>query len=145
MFPTNRVHSIHTFLSYESEDDFEDWEVTKLMLFVPSGTNRYQGPTEKTKLTQTKGKLTNEIVKMINDGLFVYEQVNKVNKQTNKQFMNSLFRIATSQMRVKWYFTLFVVKCCVYMHVFTPSSRTYLLRLRKLDWLILWNSTYRNS
>ncbi|KAI6646783.1 La-related protein 1B-like [Oopsacas minuta] len=59
---------------YDSEDDFEDWEVTKLMLFVPSATNRFPATPEKTKLSQSKGKLTNEIVKMINDGLFVYEQ-----------------------------------------------------------------------
>eukprot|EP00800_Vazella_pourtalesii_P002371 TRINITY_DN121_c0_g1_i2.p1 TRINITY_DN121_c0_g1~~TRINITY_DN121_c0_g1_i2.p1 ORF type:complete len:408 (-),score=110.24 TRINITY_DN121_c0_g1_i2:39-1262(-) len=59
---------------YDSEDDFEDWEVTKLMLFVPSGTNRYPATPERGKVNQSKGKLTNEIVKMINDGLFVYEQ-----------------------------------------------------------------------
>lgn len=71
------------FASYDSEDDFEDWEVTKLMLFVPSGTNRYPATPERGKVNQSKGKLTNEIVKMINDGLFVYEQVRS--KQIHKQ------------------------------------------------------------
>ena len=89
------------FASYDSEDDFEDWEVTKLMLFVPSGTTRYPVTPERGKLNQGKGKLTNEIVKMINDGLFVYEQVR--GKQTSKQigFM-FVCRIAHGLMILEW-------------------------------------------
>eukprot|EP00800_Vazella_pourtalesii_P002375 TRINITY_DN121_c0_g1_i8.p1 TRINITY_DN121_c0_g1~~TRINITY_DN121_c0_g1_i8.p1 ORF type:complete len:715 (-),score=181.14 TRINITY_DN121_c0_g1_i8:303-2447(-) len=77
---------------YDSEDDFEDWEVTKLMLFVPSGTNRYPATPERGKVNQSKGKLTNEIVKMINDGLFVYEQDCVRTEEPRMQDLSSSFK-----------------------------------------------------